>query len=207
MPNKKLENSIRGLIDLYTVVIGVALSLAVAGVIDLRNGLASVNLNSCLLFAAFVTTLFPFFHGAIRHLDDAYLESVNTEAKTSALVIDFLLLFLHGLAFVALSQLMKKSADFAWILVGLLGIDVLWGVFTHYISSSPKKKLSAEGRWALLNFVFVAVVCGYLVNNNIYPGQAPEQDKLPRLLLIMCALRSVFDYVLCSEFYFPKTAS
>jgi hypothetical protein len=80
----------------------------------------------------------------------------------------------------------------------------LWGVFTHF--SSGRKKLSAEATWAILNFLFVAVVLLYLVNNSIYIGGMPEQERLPRLLVIACVARSVLDYFFCREFYFPKAS-
>lgn len=125
MKNTKLENSIKSLVNLYTVVIGAALSLAIARTINFTTGLTSVSGVSLLLFLCFVITLFPFFHGALRHLDDAFIENVNPNIRTGALIIDFALLFLHALAFVVLSQLLKHPSHFAWFLIAVLAIDVL----------------------------------------------------------------------------------
>lgn len=206
MQNKRLENSIRSLINLYTVVIGAALSLAVARVIDVNSGLTSVTGVSIFLFVSFVVTLFPFFHGALRHLDDAFVENENPHIKTGALIIDFALLVLHGLAFVVLSQLLKVPSHFAWFLIAVLGIDVIWGVFTHFGSSSGSK-LSAEWKWTIINFSFIAVVAAYLVHQDIYLDYDKDALKLAVLIMIACIFRSTVDYVWCRELYFPKWRS
>jgi hypothetical protein len=203
MKNKKLENSVKSLVNLYTVVIGASLSIAVAGAIDINKGLESLTTSSMVLFVAFVATMFPFFHGALRHLDDAYIENDNDHIKPGALIIDFSLLFLHALAFLVLSQLLKKPADFVWFLMGLLAIDVVWGIFTFFGSSSPAK-LSPEIRWTIINFFFIGGLAFYLINNDIYIGWQGDSGKLAVLIAIGCVLRSGLDYLWCHDVYFPK---
>src|SRR3546814_6974962 len=104
-----------------------------------------------MLFIAFAATLFPFFHGAIRHLHDEYsIGSAN--AKTGALIVDFVLLFFHALAFVVLSLLISKPLQFAWVLLSILLIDVIWGAFVYF--SSPKTAiLKPQTRWLIINIV------------------------------------------------------
>lgn len=203
MKNKKLENSVRSLVNLYTVVIGAALSLAVARSIDVNAGLTSIGLVPILLFVCFVVTLFPFFHGALRHLDDAFIENESPNIKTGALIIDFALLFLHALAFVVLSQLLQQPSHFAWLLIIVLLIDVIWGIFAHFGSSSGSS-LSAESKWTTINLIFVGIVAAYLVSNDIYLDHNGDLLKLSILLTIACVLRSTIDYVWCRELYFPK---
>jgi hypothetical protein len=203
MENKRKENAVRSLISLYTVIIGVALSSAVFGLIDPSEGLESVTLPTTLLFVAFVATLFPFYHGALRHLDDAYLENDNPHIKDGALVVDFVLLFLHALAFVVLSRLLKSPGHFAWVLIGVLAIDVVWGAFAHFGSSS-KGATTAESKWALINFVFVGAALIYLVGNDIYLVPMSEPVKLAVPIVVACLLRTIADYSFCRSFYFPK---
>ena len=203
MKNKKLENSVKSLVNLYTVVIGASLSIAVAGAIDINKGLLSLTTSTMFLFIAFVATMFPFFHGALRHLDDAYIENENDHIKPGAWIIDFSLLFLHALAFLVLSQLLNKPVDFAWFLISLLAIDVVWGVFTFFGSSSPAK-LSPEIRWAIINLFFIGLVAIYLVSDDIYLGWQGDSGKLAVLICIACVLRSVGDYLWCHDVYFPN---
>lgn len=203
MPSKPRENSIRSLVSLYTVVIGVALSLAVVGLIDVHTGLESITGSSVLLFVAFIATLFPFYHGALRHLDDAYLENDNAHIKDGALVIDFILLFLHALAFVVLSLLLNRPTHFAWVLVALLAVDVVWAVFTHFGSSSLST-LTAESKWAIINIVFVGAGAWYLIAHDIYLHELSEPIKLAIPIAFACVIRSLADYSWCRKLYFPK---
>jgi hypothetical protein len=203
MRNKRMENSVKSLVNLYTVVIGVALSLAVASLIDVNKGLHVVTLPSAFLFIAFIATLFPFYHGALRHLNDAYIENDNPHIKDGALVLDFILLFLHALVFVVLSLLLRKPGHFAWVLVGVLAIDVIWGIFTHFASSS-KGNLTVESKWAIINFTFVGLSTWYLVANDIYFEELFDPVKLSIPIAFACVLRSLVDYVWCRALYFPK---
>ena len=200
MINKKKENSVKSLVSLYTVVIGVALSLAVVTLIEPTRGLASVTLAPVLLFVAFIATLFPFYHGALRHLDDAYIENENPNIKDGALVIDFILLFFHGLAFVVLSLLLGKPAHFAWVLTVLIFIDVVWGIFAHFASSSG----TAEWRWTIINVIFVGAAIWYLLVHDISLNYAGSPIKLAVPVMVACIIRTVVDYAWCIRFYFPK---
>jgi len=150
--NKRRENSIRSLSNLYTVVIGVALSLAVVQLVDETNGLLSITITKVLLFVSFIFTLIPFYHGALRHLDDAYLENKNSHIRDGALIIDVMLLILHGMVFVVLSLLLNNPIQFAWSLIVLVAVDVLWGVYA-YFGSSTQGENGAEGKWALITDV------------------------------------------------------
>lgn len=202
MRNKRKENSVRSLVSLYTVVIGVALSLAVVSLVG-KDGLKSTSLYSFLLFVAFIATLFPFYHGALRHLDDAYIENDNAHIKSGALVFDFILLFVHALAFVVLSLLLSQPSHFGWVLVILLGIDVAWGIFAYFAASSPHH-MAAETKWAIINFVAVSILVVYLVTNSVRFQQVADPLKLTVILVVVALLRTLADYVWCSKFYFPE---
>jgi hypothetical protein len=199
----KRDRSVKSLTTLYTVVIGVALAQAVRGVIDPQQGLHSLSWQSTLLFLAFVVTLFPFFHGALRHLDDTYVESTIDHIRDGALVIDFFLLFGHALAFVVLSLLLKQPSQFAWCLVGLLSVDVVWGVFAHF-SSSAKTVGGAEGKWTLINLVFILVGGPFLYFRGVGFDEVGDGLQVALPIAAFCALRSLLDYRWCWEFYFPR---
>lgn len=202
MENRKKENSVKSLTSLYTVVVGVALSLAIVGLIDPKRGLESVSWSPLLLFISFVATLFPFYHGALRHLDDAYIENDSAHIKDGALIIDFVLLFLHGIAFVILSLLLTKPGHFAWVLVALLTIDVVWGLFAHF-ASSARGKHTAEWKWTSINFVFVGLAVWYLIDNEIFMKDLSNPIKLSFPIAFACVARTVVDYIWCRSFYFP----
>lgn len=205
MTNGKMENSIRSLVTLYTVVIGAALTVAVTGVIDTTSGLLAATPTSICLFLAYIATLFPFVHGAIRHLDDAYLENPNGQIKDGALVVDFVLLFFHALAFLALALLMKKPNHFAWGLIAVLSIDVVWGFFVHFAASSRQAN-GTEFKWAVINVITVAVGVSYLVINDIFLADMNDPIKLAIPVFFVAIIRSIADYGFCHDFYFPHDA-
>jgi hypothetical protein len=202
MTNKSLENSVRSLVNLYTVVIGIALTLAVGVVIDPKLGLSSVTRVTAALFFGFMATLVPFFHGALRHLDDVYIENDTSQLKQGTFIFDFALLLLHALAFLVLAQLLAHPTDFAYFLICVLALDIVWGIFA-YVSAGGRQGLSATSRWSIINFVFVVVVLLYLVANDLAPGATAQDEKLSALLALACLARSTVDYVWCRDFYFP----
>ncbi len=203
MANKKMENSVRSLANLYTVIIGVALSLAVVKLVDRGAGLKTATIPSVLLFAAFVATLLPFYHGALRHIDDAYIESDGTNIKDGALVVDLILLFIHGIVFVVLALLIGNPDEFAWVLVALLFVDVLWGIFAHF-AVSTSSGFSAELKWLLINVVAVGILVWYLVAHNIHFVNKAGTMPLVIVVFSVCVVRSIIDYLSCAKFYFPK---
>ena len=202
MISRKKENAVKSLVNLYTVVIGVALSVSVLTLIDPNTGLAGVTGGSVLSFGAFVATLLPFYHGALRHLDDAYLEAESNQIKDGAIIFDFLLLFFHALVFVVLALLIHRPVDFWWLLIAVMAIDIAWATFTHFCSSAPTG--GAEGRWGLINIVFVGLAVLYLVTNGIYFGTGSRDDpKVAVAVFVFAAIRTVVDYTWCRKFYFP----
>ncbi len=203
MKNKRLENSVKNLITVYTVVIGVALTLAIVELVNPDEGLNSVTLSAIFLFIAFIITMIPFYHGALRHLDDVYIENDNPHLKKEVLLFDFAFLFLHGIAFVILSLLLSRPGQFAWILIILLVIDIAWGLFVHYVSSL-QGPYSAEGRWALINSIFVIAGAFLLIINNIYLEDIPISTSASAIIMILCVSRTIADYYFCGSFYFPK---
>jgi hypothetical protein len=182
---------------------GVALSLAITNTMARESGLRSITASFGMLFIAFIATLFPFYHGALRHLDDAYIENNNSHIRDGALVFDVLLLLLHGIGFVVLSILIPVPNHFAWSLIALLSVDVAWGVFVHFGSSS-KVNHTAEWKWAIINFLFIALSIWYLVANSIYLSPLVEPVKLSIPVTIACCIRTLCDYLFAKDFYFPK---
>lgn len=205
MKNNKRQNSVKNLVSLYTVVIGVALAYAVRGVVNSSIIENAINWSSVLLFLGFISTLFPFFHGALRHLDDAYIENNNRHISHAALIIDFILLFLHALSFVVLSLLITHPTHFILVLIGILSIDVLWGGFATFASSTKAtgQRLRAEAKWAIINLAFVLASLWYLWTHSFFVNELAVPMNLAVPIAIFCVLRTLFDYVWCREFYFP----
>lgn len=193
------KKSVSNLSSLYTVVMGIALSIGISRVVGATDGIASVSMALILLFMAFFVTLFPFYHGAMRHIDDAYIECENPTDKDLILLFDLFLLVLHGIAFVILALLLDYPSQFAWVLLVVLGIDVIWGIFTHFTAPTG----DGEWKWALINGVTVLLGAGLLITFDIYLGEFAYPDKLAFWIFVVATIRSICDYFFCRDFYFP----
>jgi hypothetical protein len=201
--NDRRRNAVQGMVELYTVVMGVALSIAVYSVVGTGSGLGGISTSKVFLFGAFLATFFPFHQGALRHLWDAYLENTNGHIRAGALIPDFILLFAHALAFVVLALLVDMPGHFAWALVCLLGIDMAWGIFAYFGASSHGSH-GAEGKWSLINAIFVVVGLFYLISNDLFLGSVANPQKVSTLIALGSGARTIVDYVWCREFYFPS---
>jgi len=201
--NEGRRNSIESLKNLYTVVIGVGLSLSAVQLVNRPEGITSIPPHEFLLFLAFISTLVPFYHGALRHLDDAYLENDNLHIRDGALIIDVLLLLAHGMVFLILALLLHNPNQFAWVLIALIVVDVLWGISAH-LGFSSRSDHGAEGKWTMINVIFVISVGGALLFFDI--GLKPDADatKVAAFVLAACFLRTLVDYRTCWSFYFPS---
>ena len=67
------ENSVKQLSELYNVVTGVALSLAITKVIDPSSTGIPIKLDLLFNFLSFLIIIIPFHQGAVRHLYATYV--------------------------------------------------------------------------------------------------------------------------------------
>lgn len=196
----KRTNSVKSLQTLYTVVVGVALSSATFNFNLANRGNPFSISYELLLFVAFCVTLVPFFHGAMRHLDDAYLENESETRRDGVILFDFILLFFHGIVFVMLSFAISDAYNFIRILLFVLIIDIIWGVFVNYAAPSSSDN-NVRLKWAGINFLFFIFFCCFLTYNH--SSQSAAAALLPTLIASACSVRTVADYLVVWKFYFP----
>lgn len=219
---RKQESSVRRLQSLYTIVSGLALSDAVATLVreDIQGQewIATIS-----LLIAFVITLIPFFHGAMRHLDDVFLIDPDRRLKTTSLAVDFGFLFLEGLLLFLLAHWIVEPERFFWALPALLVIDVVWAIVTHIHSNQREGDRSRRGRtlvveiltaiqvakWAMINIVCIGVLIALVVLRLVvdrYSSASPSLIVQGSAVLIgaTAVARTVVDYAHSWNFYFPS---
>ncbi len=74
----------------------------------------------------------------------------------------------------------------------LLAVDTLWGIISHQVHFPGKK--SHAVKWSLINLVAIALAVLIVT----FPFNAK-----PLVLMMIAVLRSIADYALCWNFYFP----
>ena len=126
------ENSVKQLCDLYTVVVGLALSIAISKVIDETAVYLPISRANVWTFLVFIITVVPFYHGALRHLYATYVEHGGSKRiKNGALLIDYALLFVEGGVLVGLAYLIQSPSGFLGLFILLMFLDSVWGLLAH----------------------------------------------------------------------------
>lgn len=194
------QRSVAPLKDLYTVVAGVALAAALTTLVD-RGMPDAINLQALPYAVAFLVTLVPFYHGALRHLDVTYFET-EVPPRAGALMADWCLLFLESCLLLALALFVDRPGYFVLALVSLLVVDALWGIGAYL--KFTERKSSTTVNWAATNLVVAPVL---LVLAFWFGAIASPTDPIgvaESLTVMAIAIgRSSWDYRWNWSFYYP----
>ena len=191
-----LARTVRNLENLYSVVVAVGLTLAVQQLIVIGEGV-EFRWGALPAVIAYVVTLVPFYHGAERHLEDAYVDNPRQGANPRRLLFDFVVLFVEACVLLAAAAVVHFPRALLAALVVLWVIDIAWGVSARLIFRLKDEVL----KWAMVNSGAVAVFGGLWL--------VAELSDLADLtvgwaLLAISLMRSVVDYATSWEFYFPE---
>jgi hypothetical protein len=193
--------SVAHLQGLYGVVVALALSIAVERVLP-ASGRDVLHLP-LLLASALLATLVPFYHGALRHLDEQYVVAEASPPREWALLVDFPLLFLESGLFLAMAVAVARPRLFLAVFFILLAVDVVWAWLTTMIlAASPpgesRRGLRAQNTWSVVNLL----ACGGLG----LLGVLSLSDRIPTgslwwAIMGVAVARSALDYALTWRFY------
>jgi hypothetical protein len=195
----RVERSIDNLQRLYTIVVGLALTEAVTRyVLGPVSGVASrlptslYNPEYLPAMIAFLVTLVPFYHGAIRYLDETYVTGRGTP-KTFALLIDFWVLFIEALIFFWMALAINNWRVFFGVFMLLLVLDIAWIAVVYFYSET----FTDIWHWGVINFA-TFIVTGVVLKTPLLD----DADKLPGLAVV-AVLRSFLDYLWNWRFFHP----
>jgi hypothetical protein len=198
------ERPIRHLQSLYTVVVGLALTVAMTNLID-QNQAIPIHFSVLPYFFSYLATLVPFYHGALRHLDKTYLENPDKNIRPGALMADWGLLFIEGCILLGMAILLQKPISFSFVLIFLLVFDMLWGFFAHLALSKHSKRQKSEVKWSIINFVASVVLIVLLVFLDAIDSTKPIETYRWIMIMTISIGRTIWDYVWCRDFYFQLT--
>ena len=196
------ENSVKQLSEIYNVVTGVALTLAIMNIVDsnaslipIKSGLVAIN------FLTFAAIIVPFHHGAVRHLYATYVEDGgSSRIMRGALALDFFILFAEACLFVALAVLLERANLFTSALIALLIVDCTWG-FLANLAFTGAQAQKAERTWSLINLFTAALLSLlYIFGPKILSGWDIDMEIA---VFVICLVRSIIDYYSSWDFYFP----
>jgi hypothetical protein len=191
------KRSVDSLQRLYTVVVSLAVTEALRRLLSSGTG----DYTRWLIFASFVVTVVPFYHGANRHLDVSYVTE-ERKAKPGALMIDFVFLFIEGILFFALAVRIDSRDIFYTLLAVLFLLDVFWIGFTYISRTNEEDRASGYVKWAIMNLVAGAAI-GVSIWSNIFGSFWANETAKDVALVSITISRTVLDYILQWHFYYP----
>lgn len=197
--------SVGHLQELYTVAVGLALTLGVERFVT-RSALSGIRVEDAVGLAAFVATLLPFYHGAMRHLDHSYIFTDRTgNYRRGILLLDFVLLFLEAGLLIAMGALISEPPAFVWALVTLLLLDVVWleafiAVARHTENEGAGLLGKHERGWVTVNVPFIVLILCLALWSEL---RSPGVTLVAIAVGIAAIGRTVVDYWWNWQVYFP----
>jgi len=194
------DSSLEHLQDLYTVTVGLSLTIGVERLFpgELHGTLEA---GAVATFIAFLATLLPFYHGALRHLDQKYIYLVNGRKPPPRwlLFVDFLTLFLEACLLISMGATVEQPRTFLVLLLLLLLLDIIWSQIPRFAGSAAGK---LEWGWAVVNVP--ALAAGVLLFFVAERSRLVSSDVLPFLVGLFAMMRTLFDYFWNWKAYFPE---
>jgi hypothetical protein len=211
MQGRSVSSAITSLKAIVTIVAGLTVT---NGIISLVTGGAYAQIRllnefeivTIAIFLLLVANVVRFYHGNIRHIDNAYsidsYRSVNTDdvkkTERSNLGLDFLVVFVECVVLAITSFYINSLKEFFSLFIGLLIFDVLWTIGSY--AYTPNRPVFVhQKRWTLNNVVavillLVASAYSHCMNTTTYHIIFP--------LILGC--NTVADFSISWKFYFPR---
>lgn len=194
--SKAISRAVESLANIYAVVIGLALAQAIETLVvkSPSSGIGVDIGKTCEglpPFVALVATLVPFWHGMNRHLDRCYVTKTGSPIQ-KAILLDVFAFFFEAILLFAAAWCLRDSLGTFYCLGLLLVVDMMWGLGSHFIHF--RGEASHVIKWAGIN-----IGAGFFAS---FAFALPFQGKV-WLLMLIAIVRTIADYWLCTDFYFP----
>ena len=134
--------------------------------------------------------LVPFYHGAIRYLDEAHRPPALLVSWR--VLLDFFLLFAEAVALFYLASSVTEPLRFAYTAGVLLGVDIGWAAIALTRAGPWQGPVRA---WVCINLPALVVVLALAAVLPLFAVQP--------CVFAVFALRAVLDYKFAHAIYFP----
>lgn len=201
-PSGRGANPVGFFEELYAIVVGLGLALAVEQVIDLdRTGLPFAT-EHVPLFLAYLNIAFALAHASVRYLQLAYVDAALGPLGRGRVIGDLVLGVGHFLWLMALSFLIGRPIAFASVtIVLLIGRPLRDG----FLMLGKRSRLDFDNKIAIVHLVTIAVLVV-----TILMGLANAETETLFLrsgVLVASLLFGLGTYVFAFPYFFPSTGS
>jgi hypothetical protein len=155
--------------QLYAIVVGLGLALAVEQVLDLGGDGASVRFEHVPLFLAYINLAFPLAHASVRYLEIAYVDRAAGPLGRGHVLADLSLGTGHFLWLITLSFLVTSPTAFVWVAIVLL-VGRPWRDLL--ISLAGRRPLDFDRAVARVHLVAIAVLLCLVAVSRVVEGSA-----------------------------------
>ena len=185
---ERTKESVRTLKRLFSVVAGLALSQGILTIVSTREPVVTIDYASIPWFIAFLATLIPFHHGALRYVDDTYIFA-EQPPKSLVLLVDYAMLFVEAGILFYMALTFHSPNYFILGYVALLGLDIIWIISTYFLTSHFDKLK----KWFFLNITVLIIIA-------IVHFTPILDDIEPQYVWVIAILRSICDYAFSWSF-------
>lgn len=206
MKDSVRERSVNNLQRLYTVVVSLAITESLRRVLPQPAATAyTPDFPSIVAVISLLFTIVPFYHGANRYLDATYVTG-ERKAKSEALMLDFVAIFLEGLAFFALATLTQNTQAFFTLLAALFVFDAAWVGVTNLTAITDEDRTPKYRSWAIINLLAAGFIL-LSIWSNVLNWQFWHTPTVTIIAVgIVTIARTVYDYISVWSFYYPPPA-
>lgn len=199
------EDSIHTLQQLYSVIVALALTHAILKLGEIWPSIQSTEhrLKIAAISVAFLSTIVPFYHGMNRHLYETHIRNSETgkHGHPIPLLIDIFVFILESGFLFAMGRTLDSPTNFLLLWGLLLLLDIVWSLVVYKFQKGPKPS------WALNNLVWLTIVLiGYFALPQLFENIRGAVISYGVYLLVVAEVsRSIVDYYLNWDYYFPWT--
>ena len=197
---------VRHLQRLYSVVLGVAVGLAVDHVIDTKRNGVPIRWTDFALFVTFAVVALAFYQISARYLDLSYEDLEPSPAARRRVVRDLVLGGVQVLLVVALGVLVGRPTTFAYVMLILFGVNLIGIVLLKLLGD----ELGRVEQHALVPDVFaVAALAGVIAVTGVgISSKELDATILKVALPIIGVVRMTWHYGAAFDdlFFRPKEA-
>jgi hypothetical protein len=185
--------------ELYAVVVGLGLALAVEQVIDLSRSGVPVELEHVPVFVGYLNLAFALAHASVRYLDLAYVDQRLGALGKARVIGDLGLGVGHFLWLIVLSFLITRPVAFAYVavllLVGRPARDAL-------LALGGRDRLDFDRKVAISHLLTIAVLgAGLLV--SYLAGEDSETWIMRSTILGASLIFGLSQYIFAFSAFFP----